>query len=148
MEEGGFYRCKSNLMNNKEARIDRDITRLFILFHLFLFALYLHVPPCSCSRNCLSQTLLFWSESSRITRIAAHIPKSLAPQALIPFKHSAIFLIDACTSTSGAINRAFLIADFTLRYAGFHFGRVLLATTTGPSAGLRFVAAKEPPKQL
>jgi len=69
----------------------------------------------------------------------------LASQALEAFKDSAVLLINARASTSGAIDRAFLIADFAGGNAGLDFGRVLLACATGASAGLLFVATKEPP---
>lgn len=94
----------------------------------------------------LAQPLLFWSQPSRVTRITAHISKPLASQAFVPLKYSTILLIDAGASTRGAIDGAFLITKFTGRNAGLDLGRVFLAATA--AAGLPFVAAKEPPKEL
>jgi hypothetical protein len=65
VEEGGFYRCKSNPMKNKEA----STTRLFIQFHLFPYSLS------TCRRDSrfrlpLAQSLLLWGESSRVAGVA------------------------------------------------------------------------------
>jgi hypothetical protein len=70
----------------------------------------------------------------------------LTPQALVPFKDRTVFLIDTRACTSGAIDRAFLIADLARSDAGLDFFDVILVATAG--AGLLLIATKKPPKEF